>query len=1238
MLRLGTIFTMLLLLVTPSFAHGPLLDDKMVVGLDFLSDQYSDLVAKHGSLPAPQRKVKPQGITIGDTQTFWTINVATNQPEQTEATLRIIGKHCYIYLELEREQYVSQKTLEKITKRFDEQIYPTNHRFFGSENKPGIDFDDRVTLLFLDIQDGWEPGKGYVGGYFSPMDGVSSSLWDYSNEREMVYLDVYPADATRKDYLGILAHEFQHMIHSAQDNREELWLNEGMSQVAFYANDFGHAPQILSFIKGADTQIDEFNNGIDDYGAVYLFFYYLATKHLGSMDNAANILREIVASKEKGLASIDTILEKYEIEARTDEIVRDWLIANFVNDPKLGDGRYGYDTTLPMKVQPTHVFNLKNLPTEAIEETVNLRAADFIVFTDEIKSLPMNATLIDKIRIFSDFEGSIHWNINEGILPPEAFIPSQSEVDGNQVKMPTQIDEQGRHFVEIGPFRNGGVRVTRVNYTARSNDTATSGSIPVYSFQTFASKEPAMVSFHFDGQKKSLISKKRKFSLRKFVEYKDGRKELSEIELDKKNDATWTDDLSGVEKYALIPVSVMGKTLKYKLSFETGTAKSHSSLLDEWVSDENRFLGKLMDYPKLLESFKKDWDQLPRRMQKNLGEDFRQFLRTYQFLLLDPAQNHPLKAPGLKGQLTPQGADQDDSHDNLAFLIKKAREGSHSLSHLQIDPKMIEGQILKMWKLLEIARGFPHLPLPDGLGIVDYKVAPLEAMLQDWSLNGTDQHKETLRRLALAESAILSSYNEGLSMADDVGLVVLDLVSFFMTARNATSLLLNPLIKKGGFKGRLAKKISLGIQAKLLYILNKVAVMASVKLPAPYNTSVPIVFSVASFAYRKWKDVPWESDQQDWKKEFAFKTLAKYTLMSLPVVGIVHKGNPNITYLANKAAEMKTTYTLDDAQEDVRDQLYEILTDINTTHAKTEKKRNYAKIAKKVAEISALTGTLDPSSLSKVVALVATVTGAGLLTHSIYSSSKVLYSIPDRVPAAIDAAFTPFSNEDDEKEARSNALTYSLKPNQISLLENRLPLAMKQMFRSLGGLSTDASLQNLETYLRADQDYTESLKEAEMLLLGSVQESESSILELSQNDLLRSQIQVEALLGNTEKVSALSQEIERRETQVLVKLQTQLRGQRTLPVVSVRKDSLQWSGTEFTLRLKLQATATFPELMMKVYAGPEFSLKQDKFKVSPETDSLVIRGQKSDRSIRSTLHFVLETPSGVRAYPSVEEL
>ena len=643
MLRLGIIFSALFALGSSAFAHGPLLDDKMVVGLDFLHDQHADLVAKHGRLPKPARKMKPKGISIGDTQTFWTINVSTNQPEQTEATLRIIGKHCYIYLELESEQHVSQETLEKLTQRFDEKIYPTNHRFFGSENKPGIDYDDRVTLLFLDIQDGWEPGKGYVGGYFSPMDGVSSSLWDYSNEREMVYLDVYPADATRKDYLGILAHEFQHMIHSAQDNREELWLNEGMSQVAFYANDFGHAPQILSFIKGADTQIDEFNNGIDDYGAVYLFFYYLATKHLGSLDNAAEVLREIVASKEKGLASIDTILARHNIEARTDEIVRDWLIANFVNDPKLGDGRYGYDTTLPMKVQPTHVFNFTNLPSEPLEETVNLRAADFIVLTDKINSLPMNATLIDKVRIFSEFEGTIHWNINEGILPPEAFIPSQSEIDGDHVKMPTQTDEQGRHFVEIGPFRGGGLRVTKVNYTTRSNETETAGSIPIYSFQTYASKEPGPVTFRFDGQNKTWISKEKKFSLRKFVEYKDGRKELTKIELDKKNDATWTDDLSNVKQYTLIPVSVLGKKpLEYKLSFESGTSESHASLLDEWMTDENRFLGKLMSYPKLLESFKKDWDRLPRRMQKALGEDFRQFLRTYQFLLLDPAHNRDL--------------------------------------------------------------------------------------------------------------------------------------------------------------------------------------------------------------------------------------------------------------------------------------------------------------------------------------------------------------------------------------------------------------------------------------------------------------------------------------------------------------------------------------------------------------------------------------------------------------------
>ena len=111
-------------------------------------------------------------------------------------------------------------------------------------------------------------------------------------------------------------------------------------------------------------------------------------------------------------------------------------------------------------------------------------------------------------------------------------------------------------------------------------------------------------------------------------------------------------------------------------------------------------------------------------------------------------------------------------------MVSKAKEGTHNLSHLQIDPKVIEGQILKIWKLLEIARGFPHLPLPDGFAIKDYDVSELENILDGWQQDGNDKYKEPLRRMALAQSVILSTYNEGLVMAEDTAMCILDLVSF----------------------------------------------------------------------------------------------------------------------------------------------------------------------------------------------------------------------------------------------------------------------------------------------------------------------------------------------------------------------------------------------------------------------------------------------------------------------------
>ena len=184
-----------------------------IMGYQWAQDKFQELMEEHGAPQPFARKQLQVSPRAGDIKMFWTMNVATNQPTQIQATLQHIGKHCYIYLELEQENRVPKETIQKLADQFDNQIYDTNHKFFGSEASPGIDFDKRITLLFLDIQDGWEPGRGYVAGYFSPLDTYSSELWQFSNEREMFYMDVYPADPKRADYLGVLAHEFQHMIH-----------------------------------------------------------------------------------------------------------------------------------------------------------------------------------------------------------------------------------------------------------------------------------------------------------------------------------------------------------------------------------------------------------------------------------------------------------------------------------------------------------------------------------------------------------------------------------------------------------------------------------------------------------------------------------------------------------------------------------------------------------------------------------------------------------------------------------------------------------------------------------------------------------------------------------------------------------------------------------------------------------------------------------------------------------------
>ncbi|MEA3344536.1 MAG: hypothetical protein U9Q16_02570, partial [Patescibacteria group bacterium] len=120
------------------------------------------------------------------------------------------------------------KRLDDLAEEFENNIYPELTSVFGQERKPGIDGDERITILFHRMKEG-------VGGYFRTVDEYLKFQAPNSNEREMFYISLSHIENPR---LGALvSHEFTHLITFNQKDKiynvsEEIWLNEARAEYA----------------------------------------------------------------------------------------------------------------------------------------------------------------------------------------------------------------------------------------------------------------------------------------------------------------------------------------------------------------------------------------------------------------------------------------------------------------------------------------------------------------------------------------------------------------------------------------------------------------------------------------------------------------------------------------------------------------------------------------------------------------------------------------------------------------------------------------------------------------------------------------------------------------------------------------------------------------------------------------------------------------------------------------------
>jgi len=246
------------------------------------------------------------------------------------------------------EDRISTADLAYMVDEFDDTIYPTVTTIYGEPLPRGND-GQKVWILIFNIRDntyyptpeGDPEPTSYIAGYFS----ASTSAEEEAN---IIHIDSYNwedrvgPDADRPFlYEGVIAHEFEHLVHFDIDPDEPSWVDEGLADLAGYFCGYGHSSGHIAnyIVYHPFTSLTFWGSGLEDYGASYLFQLYLY-EHFGGAPFSSALVQE----QANGIEGIENTLAAFGYTETFDEIFDAWTIANYIDDTRKDGGKYGYYT------------------------------------------------------------------------------------------------------------------------------------------------------------------------------------------------------------------------------------------------------------------------------------------------------------------------------------------------------------------------------------------------------------------------------------------------------------------------------------------------------------------------------------------------------------------------------------------------------------------------------------------------------------------------------------------------------------------------------------------------------------------------------------------------------------------------------------------------------------------------------------------------------------------------------
>ncbi len=387
-------------------------------------------------------EVIPSGpFKVGAKQKIWVTNTDNAQSFQVDATLQYLTGHAYFWVQ--DDVTFGMDDAKKLVDTFETKIYPTDREFFGSEWTPGVDNDPHVYLVYA------RGIGGSVAGYFSSPDEYGPDAHAYSNAHEMFVFNADNSPLSDQYTYGVLAHEFQHMIHWKQDRNETSWINEGFSELAVLLNGYYSSGAASEYTSNTDVQLNDWGadpgtNG-PHYGSAFMFLAYFLDRF------GKDATQQLVHDQANGMDSVDGVLTNIKATdavtnqpIHADDLFMDWAATNYLLDSSAGDGRYNYKAyTNPPHTSDTDT--LSDCPTN-LSGSVHQYGVDYIRITCSGKhTLHFEGQTLVKLLPVDPNNGKFAFWSNKG---DESDMTLTHDFDFSSVSGPITLQYQMWHDLE----------------------------------------------------------------------------------------------------------------------------------------------------------------------------------------------------------------------------------------------------------------------------------------------------------------------------------------------------------------------------------------------------------------------------------------------------------------------------------------------------------------------------------------------------------------------------------------------------------------------------------------------------------------------------------------------------------------------------------------------------------------------------------------------------------------------